>query len=91
MLGVMRRQLGSGLAGLVSVVGVSANASAPQPRTIDWEEVLPPQERSRQIAPPVARHDFLGESAPAMKETGSFKVNPPLNGALLRVPGSSRC
>jgi hypothetical protein len=75
------------LSGLFAANGVAANARAPRPRTIDWDELLPPQERGRFFAPPEPIHDYLGEAAPAMKQTGSFKVNAQLNGALLRIPG----
>jgi hypothetical protein len=75
------------LAGLTAFADVAAAPPAKRPRTIDWEELLPLQERGRPLAPPVARHDYLGEAGPALKQSGSFKVNAQLNGAQLRVPG----
>jgi len=69
------------------MAAIASNAPAIRPRTIDWEELLPPQERGRQFDPPAPRHDYLGEAAPAMKQTGSFKVNARLNSTVLRVPG----
>ncbi len=55
---------------------------------VDWDELLPPGAAERSdTPPPVAQHNYLGESAPAAKQTGSFAVNPDLHGLMVRIPG----
>jgi uncharacterized protein len=55
---------------------------------VDWDDLLPPGTTDHaETIPPPAQHNYLGESAPAAKQTGSFGVNPDLHGLTLRVPG----
>jgi len=55
---------------------------------IDWDELLPPGTADHaDTSPPPAQHNYLGESAPAAKQTGSAAVNPDLHGLMLRIPG----
>jgi uncharacterized protein len=55
---------------------------------VDWDELLPPgSSEQAETLPPPAQHNYLGESAPAAKQTGSFAVNPDLHGLTLRIPG----
>src|SRR6202051_4731972 len=55
---------------------------------VDWDELLPPGTADRpDTSPPPPMHNYLGESAPAAKQTGSFAVNPDLHGLTLRIPG----
>lgn len=57
-------------------------------RNIEWETLLPPKERgSYNPAPPPPVHDYLGEGDMAALQTGSFEVNPELNGLRVRLPG----
>jgi uncharacterized protein len=53
----------------------------------DWELLLPPNRRSLPQPPPTPIHGYLGESAPAAKQTGSTAVNAKLDGQMLRIPG----
>jgi uncharacterized protein len=55
---------------------------------VDWDELLPPGTADRpDTSPPPPMHNYLGESAPAAKQMGSFAVNPDLHGLTLRIPG----
>jgi hypothetical protein len=70
-----------------AVPAPSAPAAA-EARLIEWDELLPEKERnSLRSAPPAPVHDYLGESAPAMTQTGSSEVNKALNGVRVRMPG----
>ncbi len=53
----------------------------------DWDLLLPPDQRSLPQSPPVPIHGYLGESAPAAKQTGSAAVNAKLDGRVVRIPG----
>ncbi len=85
--------------GLLDPLGVSYGAAAAD-RTVkgvtlpnnvlqvDWDELLPPNSTEHQAeAPPPPTHNYLGESAPAAKQSGSAAVNPDLEGLTLRIPG----
>jgi len=55
---------------------------------VDWDELLPPGAAEQaDSSPPPPQHNYLGESAPAAKQTGSSAVNPDLHGLTLRIPG----
>jgi hypothetical protein len=55
---------------------------------VDWDELLPPGAPEQADSwPPAPQHNYLGESAPAAKQTGSSAVNPDLHGLTLRIPG----
>jgi uncharacterized protein len=55
---------------------------------VDWDELLPPGTADHaDTSPPPPQHNYLGESAPAAKQTGSSAVNPDLHGLMLRIPG----
>ena len=55
---------------------------------VDWDDLLPPGAAEQaETLPPPAQHNYLGESAPAAKQTGSSAVNPDLHGLTLRIPG----
>jgi hypothetical protein len=55
---------------------------------VDWDELLPPGTADHaDTSPPPPQHNYLGESAPAAKQSGSFAVNPDLHGLTLRIPG----
>lgn len=59
-------------------------------RELDWKTLLPANERdSFQGAAPAPAHDYLlGESSDiAAMQSGSFEVNPELEGVRVRVPG----
>jgi hypothetical protein len=58
-------------------------------RQIDWKTLLPAAERSGfRTAPPPAAHDYLGEnSSIAAMQSGSYEVNPELDGKVVKVPG----
>jgi hypothetical protein len=59
-----------------------------EPRQVDWDALLPPDERNRLDGPPARpKHDYLGESGPAADQQGSMSVNPELKGAYVKVPG----
>ncbi|HTV98260.1 MAG TPA: DUF3299 domain-containing protein [Steroidobacteraceae bacterium] len=59
---------------------------------VDWDDLLPPDSgQHAESVPPPPQHNYLGnylgEAAPAAKQTGSFAVNPDLHGLTLRIPG----
>lgn len=55
---------------------------------LSWEQLLPEEERGgHNPAPPPPLHDYLAEGDIAALQTGSFAVNPALNGARAKVPG----
>lgn len=69
-------------------------AAAPAPaagaaQTLEWEELLPENERgSFSAAPPPPTHDYLsGESGLAAQQPMNFGVNGKLDGKNVRVPG----
>jgi hypothetical protein len=56
-------------------------------RKIEWDELLPKDERDNfDSAPPAPIHDYLG-GGPAARQSGSFSVNLALNGAGVKIPG----
>jgi len=79
------------------LTGVAApRAGAPVPKgfmlpnnvlQVDWDELLPPGTADHADTSPPPQHNYLGESAPAAKQTGSSAVNPDLHGLMLRIPG----
>jgi hypothetical protein len=68
----------------------AAGASPAKPaavRQIEWDELLPANERDNfntQGAAPI--HDYLG-GGPAALQSGSFSVNTALNGTAVKIPG----
>ena len=65
-----------------------ANAESSDVRQVDWETLLPREEREHfNPAPPPAVHDYLGEGSLAALQTGSAEVNRDLDGQHVRIPG----
>jgi uncharacterized protein len=54
---------------------------------VDWDELLPPDTPANPRDAPAPIHNYLGESAPAAKQSGSAAVNGDLDGLTLRIPG----
>jgi len=83
------------LAGTAGAAPLGAGAPAPKgfmlPNhvlQVDWDELLPPGTTDHaDTSSPPPQHNYLGESAPAAKQTGSSAVNPDLHGLMLRIPG----
>ena len=72
---------------LIIAAAVAGSVSAPV-RQIDWETLLPAQEREHyDPTPPPPIHSYLGEGDMAAIQTGSYAVNPELDGAHVRIPG----
>jgi hypothetical protein len=72
---------------VIIALAAAASLSAPV-RKIDWETLLPAKERETyNPTPPPPIHSYLGEGDIAALQTGSFAVNPELNGAHVRIPG----
>lgn len=66
----------------------AATAKNREPRRLDWDALLPPDERNRfDVAPGRPKHDYLGESGPGAEQQGSMSVNTELNGKLVKIPG----
>jgi hypothetical protein len=69
----------------------TSSPSAPksgEAQLLEWDALLPEKERdSMRSAPPAPVHDYLGEGAPAMTQTGSADVNTELNGQRVKLPG----
>lgn len=63
-------------------------ATANAPREIDWDELIPPDARSKFLAgPPPAAHDYLGEGGMAAQQVMDFSVNKALDGHAVKIPG----
>jgi uncharacterized protein len=57
-------------------------------RMIDWDALLPENERANyNSAPPAPIHDYLGEGGRAARQTGSIAVNRKLGEAQVKIPG----
>lgn len=68
----------------------TATAATPhrEARMIDWDALLPDDERAHYNPnPPAPIHGYLGEAAPAVLQSGSAVVNRKLNGVRVKVPG----
>lgn len=66
----------------------SAPAKSSGVRQLDWDELLPEAERdSFTSTPPPPIHDYLGERAPAIAQSGSTAVNQALDGKTIKLPG----
>lgn len=81
--------------GLVAQSAASSSQTAPLPvakpseaRQLDWDELLPPNERDNfDTESPAPDHGYLGEDGPAASQQGSFNVNVALNKAHVKIPG----
>jgi hypothetical protein len=72
---------------LLLSLAVNAHA-ADTVRQLTWETLLPAAERDNfNPAPPPPVHDYLGEGSMAALQTGSYEINPELNGLRVKVPG----
>jgi len=57
-------------------------------REIDWDELIPPDARSKFLGgPPPAVHDYLGEGGLAAQQVMDFSINKALNGQSVKLPG----
>lgn len=65
----------------------AASGAKSAPRTIEWNDLLPENERRNAPGTGDALHDYLGEEGPAAKQTGSWVANQALNNTLVKVPG----
>jgi hypothetical protein len=65
----------------------ATSAKTGAPRVLDWEALLPLDERESAGAGSPFVHDYLGEGGPAAMQQGSFKVNAELNGLRVKIPG----
>jgi hypothetical protein len=73
---------------LLMIVAAAAISVTTPVRQIDWETLLPAQEREHYNPnPPPPIHSYLGEGDMAALQMGSYAVNPELNGAHDRIPG----
>ena len=78
------------LAATAFLLLASATVALAQPRTIDWVELIPEDQRSSfDPAPPPPMHDYLmGESGGlAALQPMDFNVNTKLDGQQVRLPG----
>jgi uncharacterized protein len=76
------------LLGLAVALQVFAAGTKPlPPRAIEWNDLLPENERRNAPGSGEALHDYLGEEGPGAKQTGSWVTNPALNNTLVKVPG----
>ncbi|HTQ37098.1 MAG TPA: DUF3299 domain-containing protein, partial [Steroidobacteraceae bacterium] len=55
--------------------------------TLDWEDLLPENEQFAFNADPAPIHNYLGEAAPAAKQSGSSVTVSRFNGEVVKVPG----
>jgi hypothetical protein len=67
----------------------AAQPAAGKSQTLEWEELLPDEERKAFSAgPPPATHDYLsGEGGLAAQQPMNFNVNKALEGRNVRIPG----
>ena len=56
-------------------------------RTIDWDDLLPADERGKPVAMPAPLHGSLGENAEKAAQLRGSSVNLALNGVHVRLPG----
>lgn len=86
-----------------ALAAVPATAINPEPRRpppekpmlapgqmheLDWEELIPPDDRDAFTAgPPAPVHDYLGEGGLAAQQPMNFRVNRALAGANVKIPG----
>lgn len=76
------------MSGLLVWTAAPAGVSPHPVLTLSWEQLLPIDERGHyDPTPPPPIHGYLGEGAPAAIQTGSYHVNPKLNGSWVRIPG----
>ena len=69
----------------VSAATASHKAAA---RLVDWDELLPENERSHfKDSPPAPVHDYLGEGGPGARQSGSIAVNEKLSENRVKMPG----
>jgi hypothetical protein len=86
-------QSGAGAAPKVGTPAPKATAATPpapgQAQTIEWEELIPEDERRNFTAgPPPATHDYLsGEGGLAAQQPMNYTVNGKLEGKAIRIPG----
>ncbi|MEJ1960599.1 MAG: DUF3299 domain-containing protein [Gammaproteobacteria bacterium] len=78
-------------AALIATLGLSGTllaATAPAVRQLDWDALLPADERDNfNTAPPPPNHSYLGEGGAAAMQQGSFNVNLSLNHTSVKIPG----
>jgi len=55
--------------------------------TLDWEDLLPEKEQFSFNADAAPVHNYLGEAAPAAKQSGSAATISRFNGEVVKVPG----
>lgn len=66
----------------------SASPPAATVKTLEWDDLLPPQERNGfGAAPPAPVHDYLGERGARARQSGSYDANRALDGARVKIPG----
>jgi hypothetical protein len=65
----------------------AVEASAGKIRELDWEDLVPEESKFRDIGPPAAVHDYLGEGGMAAQQPLDFSVNKKLDGANVKLPG----
>lgn len=68
---------------------IEAPASPAQVMRLEWKDLLPADARDHAtLAPPAPLHDYLlGEDSPAARQPTDARVNPALDGRLVRLPG----
>lgn len=72
----------------LTVFSTAALANTKAPREIDWDELIPPDARSRfEATPPPPVHDYLGEGGLAAQQVMDFSVNRKLDGQQIKIPG----
>jgi hypothetical protein len=68
---------------------VDAPSRATPALQLEWKDLLPADERDQaSLSPPTPLHDYLlGEDGPAARQPTNSRVNPALDGRLVRLPG----
>lgn len=63
-------------------------AASGEPRTLQWDELIPPEERDKPFVPSQGIQPlFDDESGPGAMQMGSAAVNKQLEGQWVRIPG----
>jgi hypothetical protein len=77
------------LSSLAAILFLAATTALAQPKTIDWVELIPEDQRSGfDPAPPPPAHDYLsGEGGLAAQQLMDFRVNAKLDGQQVKLPG----
>lgn len=65
----------------------AAPAASNQILELEWDELVPEENRGKFMGQTAPMHDYLGESGPAAQQPMDFSVNKKLDGQSVKLPG----